>query len=64
MVMVLLEGGQGEIRGAYPLPPPKHPKSPPRTTPNRPTWTPPPPLSECLFFSGVFLSMLARAAGP
>ena len=27
---------------------------------------PPPPgrLSECLFFFGVFLSMLARAAGP
>ena len=24
----------------------------------------PPPLSECLFFFGVFLSMLARAAGP
>ena len=31
-----------------------------------PTPTPPPPpaLSECLFFFGVFLSMLARAAGP
>ena len=33
MVMVWLEGGQGEVRGACP----------PRTTPNRPTWTPPPP---------------------
>ena len=35
------------------------------------TWRPSPPppretgrLSECLFFFGVFLSMLARAAGP
>ena len=38
MVMVWLEGGQGEARGAYDPPPP----SPPNT-PNRPTWTPPPP---------------------
>ena len=62
MVMVLLEGGQGEIRGAYPLPPPKHPKSPPRTTPNRPTWTPP-PLSECLFFSVSFCPCLPGPLG-
>ena len=34
MVMVWLEGGQGEVRGAYdPLPP---------NTSNCPTWTPPP----------------------
>ena len=32
MVMVWLEGGQGEVRGA----------SPPPHTPNRPTWIPPP----------------------
>ena len=45
MVMVWLEGGQGEVRGAC-APPPQHPKSPylepPPTTPNCPTWTPPP----------------------
>ena len=34
MVMVWLEGGQGEVRGACAPPPPN--------TPNRPTWTPPP----------------------
>ena len=33
MVMVWLEGGQGEVRGACPPPP---------NTPNCPTWTPPP----------------------
>ena len=44
MVMVWLEGGQGEVRGAYAPPPP--PARPP-ATPNRPTWTPPtPPLPE------------------
>ena len=32
MVIVWLEGGQGEVRGAY---------APPPNTPNRPTWTPP-----------------------
>ena len=47
MVMVWLEGGQGEVRGACAPPPPQHPKSPhldppPPTTPNCPTWTPPP----------------------
>ena len=46
MVMVWLEGGQGEVRGAC-APPPQHPKSPhldppPTTTLNCPTWTPPP----------------------
>ena len=35
MVMVWLEGGQGEVSGAC-APPPPH------NTPNRPTWTPPP----------------------
>ena len=35
MVMVWLEGGQGEVRGAC-VPPTPH-------TPNRPTWIPPPP---------------------
>ena len=34
MVMVWLEGGQGEVKRAC---------SPPRNTPNRPTWIPPPP---------------------
>ena len=47
MVMVWLEGGQGEVRGACaPPPPPPHPKSPyldPAPTPNRPTGPPPPP---------------------
>ena len=33
MVMIWLEGGQGEVRGACAPPPP----------PNRPTWNPPPP---------------------
>ena len=33
MVMVWLEGGQGEVRGACAPPPPPN-------TPNRPTWTP------------------------
>ena len=35
MVMVWLEGGHGEVRGACAPPPPP--------TPNRPTWNPPPP---------------------
>ena len=34
MVMVWLEGGQGDVRGACAPPPP--------TTPNCPTWTPRP----------------------
>ena len=34
MVMVWLDGGQGEVRGAC--------APPPQPTPNRPTWTPPP----------------------
>ena len=38
MVTVWLEGGQGEVRGAWaPFPPPN--------TPNRCTWTPPPELN-------------------
>ena len=36
MVMVWLEGGQGEVRGACAPPPP---------TPNRPTWIPPPQIA-------------------
>ena len=50
MVMVWLEGGQGEVRGACaPLRPPPTPQiappgpPPPTTTPNCPTWTPPQP---------------------
>ena len=39
MVMVWLEGGQGEARGACAPPPPL---APPLNTPNLPTWTPPP----------------------
>ena len=46
MVMVWSEGGQGEVRGACPPPPPTPqiapPGSPPPTTPICPTWTPPP----------------------
>ena len=44
MVMLWLEGGQGEVRGACAPPPPKHPESPhldpPPTDPPR---APPPP---------------------
>ena len=46
MVMVWLEGGQGEVRGAPPPPPRANHQGlvpPPTTTPNCPTWTPPPP---------------------
>ena len=46
MVMVWLEGGQGEVRGACapPLPPPPHPKSPHLDPPpNRPARSPSPP---------------------
>ena len=49
MVMVWLEGGQGEVRGACAPPPPPTPQiaqpgpPPPTTTPNCPTWTPPQP---------------------
>ena len=45
MVMVWLEGGQGEVRGACAPPPaPQHPKSPhlDPPPPNRPSWSPPP----------------------
>ena len=47
MVMVWLEGGQEEVRGACAPPPPNTPNRPtwtppPTTTPNCPTWTPPP----------------------
>ena len=48
MVMVWLEGGQGEVRGACAPPLPTTPQiappgSPPPPTPMRPTWNPPPP---------------------
>ena len=43
MVMVWLEGGQGEVRGAY-VPPPPHPKSL-RLDPPQPTLLDPPPIS-------------------
>ena len=47
MVMVWLEGGQGEVRGACPPPHPQHPKSPhldpPPHHPNLPHQDPPPP---------------------
>ena len=45
--MVWLEGGQGEVSGASPPPPPRANHeglvpTPPHTTPKCPTWTPPP----------------------
>ena len=44
MVMVWLEGGQGEVRGACAPLPPQHPKSPHLDPPpNRPSRSPPPP---------------------
>ena len=44
MVMVWLEGGQGEVRGASPPPPLHHPKLPHLDPPpNRPPRPPPPP---------------------
>ena len=47
LVMVWLEGGQGEVRGACPPPPPQHPKSPhldPPPPPRiAPLGAPPPP---------------------
>ena len=43
MVMVWLEGGQGEVRGAC-APPPPHPKSPRLDPPPQPTLLDPPPI--------------------
>ena len=45
MVMLWLEGGQGEVRGACAPPPPQHPKSPhlDPPPPNPPSRSPPPP---------------------
>ena len=43
MVMVWLEGGQGEVRGACPPPHPKFPYLDPPPPPTLPTAPPPPP---------------------
>ena len=44
MVMLWLEGGQGEVRGACAPPPPQHPKSP-HLDPPPPTLPEPPPIA-------------------
>ena len=43
MVMVWLEGGQGEVSGACAPPPPQHPKLPHLDPPPQPTLPEPPP---------------------
>ena len=62
--MYFIGGGGGGGWGAgvpFPRTMPPRSEKPPETPPQTPLIK---FLSECLFFFGVFLSMLARAAGP